>query len=86
LVGGHEDKDSALKCVICKHGHIRPGLTTSTLTRDALTRVVKNVPAGVCENCGEAYVDEDIAARVFIAAEEAAQAGVQVEVLEYVAS
>jgi hypothetical protein len=57
-----------------------------TLTRDALTLVVKNVPARVCENCGEAYVDEATAARVLQTAEDAADAGVQVEVREYVAA
>jgi YgiT-type zinc finger domain-containing protein len=86
MVGGHEDKDSTMKCVICKHGDTQPGLTTLTLTRDSLTLVVKNVPARVCENCGEAFVDEDVAARVLNAAEEAVRAGVQVEVREYVAA
>ena len=86
MVGGHEIKDSTMKCVICKHGETKSGLTTLTLTRDALTLVVKNVPARVCDNCGEAYVDDDIASRVLNAAEEAARAGVQVEVREYVAA
>lgn len=75
-----------MKCVICKHGNTQPGLTTLTLTRDAFTLAINNVPARVCANCGEAYVDEAIAARVLQAAEGAAQAGVQVEVREYVAA
>lgn len=75
-----------MKCVICKFGETRPGFTTMTLTRDALTLVVKRVPAQVCENCGEAYVDEPTAASVFQAAEVAAQSGVQVEVREFVAA
>jgi YgiT-type zinc finger domain-containing protein len=72
--------------VICKLGDTRPGLTTLTLTRDALTLVVKNVPARVCANCGEAYVDQDVASRVLDLAEEAARAGVQVGIRAYVAS
>jgi YgiT-type zinc finger domain-containing protein len=71
-------------CVICKQGETRPVVTT--LTRDALTLVVKNVPAQVCENCGEAYVDEATTAEVLRTPENAAQAGVQVEVREYVAA
>jgi len=74
-----------MKCVICKHGDTRPGFTTSTLTRDAIILVVRNVPARVCENCGEAHIDQDAASRVLVAAEDAAQAGVQVTVREYVA-
>ena len=75
-----------MKCVICKHGETRPGETTLTLTRDAPTLVIKNVPAQVCDNCGEAYVDEATTARLLQAAEDAAKAGVQVEVCEYVAA
>jgi len=75
-----------MTCIICKQGETRPGVTTLTFTRDALTLVIKNVPAQVCENCGEAYVDEATTAEVIRTAENAAQAGVQVEVREYVAA
>lgn len=47
-----------MRCLICKHGETRPGATTLTLVRDALTLVVKHVPTQVCDNCGEAYVGE----------------------------
>ena len=39
-----------------------PGTATLVLERDALTMVVRHVPAEVCENCGEEYVDEAAAA------------------------
>jgi len=47
---------------------------------------VKSVPARVCENCGEEYVDEDITARLLREAEDAARSGVQVDIREYVAA
>lgn len=47
-----------MKCVICKQGENLLGTVTVTLERDGTTLVFKNVPAQVCENCGEAYVDE----------------------------
>jgi YgiT-type zinc finger domain-containing protein len=75
-----------MKCVICRHGETQPGVTTLTLTRDALTLVVRNVPAQVCDTCGEAYVDETTTAHLLATAETAAQSGVQVEVREYVAA
>lgn len=56
------------------------------LTRETLTLVVKGVPAQVCENCGEEYVNETTTARLLQVAEEAVQAGVQVDVREYVAA
>ena len=47
-----------MKCVICKHGETKEGTTTVTFDRDGMTLVVKDVPAQVCTNCGEDYVDE----------------------------
>jgi hypothetical protein len=55
-----------------------------TLERDGLTLVVKNVPARVCPNCGEAYVDEKAAGQLLKTAEQMAQAGAQVDVRQYV--
>jgi YgiT-type zinc finger domain-containing protein len=73
-----------MMCLICRVGEVRQGTTTITLERDGATLVFKNVPARVCENCGEAYVDEEISRQVLLAAEQAVQAGVQVDVREFV--
>ncbi|HCP32061.1 type II toxin-antitoxin system MqsA family antitoxin [Candidatus Bipolaricaulota bacterium] len=73
-----------MKCVICKQGETRPGKTTVTLQRNGVTLVIRNVPAEVCENCGEAYVDESTAHELLYRAEDTARAGVMVDVREYV--
>jgi len=75
-----------MKCVICKRGETRPGRTTVTLERGGTTLVVKNVPAKVCDNCGEAYVDEEITRQLLGTADEALRAGVQVDVREFTAA
>lgn len=75
-----------MKCVICKHGVTIPGKVTVTLERDGMTLVVKGVPARVCENCGEAYLDEAISRQLLETAEKAVRAGVQVEIREYAAA
>lgn len=75
-----------MKCVICKQGDTRPGTVTVTLERGRTTLVFKNVPAQVCENCGEAYVDEATTDQLLVAAEAAVKAGVEVEVREFVAA
>jgi YgiT-type zinc finger domain-containing protein len=75
-----------MKCVICKHGETRPGRATVTLTRESTTLVVKGVPANICANCGEEYVDEPTTARLIKTMDEAARAGVEVDVREYVAA
>lgn len=74
-----------MTCVICKHGQTQPDHTTVTLERDGMTLVVKAVPAEVCSNCGEAYVDAETTEQILHAAEDAARAGVQVDIREYVA-
>ena len=72
-----------MKCLICRSGETQPGMTTVTLERGSTTLVFKRVPAQVCENCGEAYVDEDITRQVMQTAKDAARAGVQVDIREF---
>ncbi len=74
-----------MKCVICKNGDTKPGAASVTLERDDLTLVVKAVPAEICTNCGEQYVDESAAARLLADAESAVRANVQVDVRTYAA-
>jgi len=69
-----------MMCSICRHGETQPGTTTVTLQRDALTFVAKDVPAMVCANCGEEHLDASTTEQVLRMAEEAAAAGVQVDV------
>lgn len=74
-----------MKCVICKHGETQLGTTTMTLERDNTTVVFKNVPADVCQTCGEAYLDAATTRRLLHIVEEAAKVGVQVDVRLYAA-
>jgi len=75
-----------MKCLICKQGETRPGTATLVLEREGLTFVLKNVPAEVCDNCGEEYVAEDAATAALEAAERAAKEGVTVEIREFKAA
>ena len=75
-----------MTCVICKAGRTEPGKTTVSLERDGMTIVFKDVPAAVCMNCGEAYVDDKVSNVLLKAAEDAAHAGVQVDIREFTAT
>ena len=75
-----------MKCVICRQGTLAPGRAVITLTRGAMTLVIKNVPADVCDTCGEEYAEESITSALLRMADEAERAGVQVDVREYVAA
>ncbi len=73
-----------MRCLICKRGSTVLGTMTVTLEQGGLIMVIKGVPAQVCKNCGEAYVDEKVASELLSSAKEAAKAGAEVEIWEYV--
>ena len=66
-----------MKCVVCKQAETRRGTTTITLRRAGATFVVDDVPAQVCANCGEEYVDAKVVAEVLRSTESLARAGAQ---------
>lgn len=74
-----------MKCVICKHGETKPGMSTVVLDRDGITLVLRNAPAEVCQTCGEAYFSEEVTDHVLKIAEQAACAGAHVDVRDYAA-
>jgi len=74
-----------MKCVVCRHGDTRTGSTRVSLERGNTVLVVRQVPAAVCDNCGEAYIDADAFDQLQRMLDEASQAGVQVEVRQYAA-
>lgn len=75
-----------MKCVICKNGETEPGTTSILLERGATTLVFKNVPAEVCQNCGEGYMDEETTDHLLQMAEDAIRLGVQVDIRQYIAA
>lgn len=74
-----------MKCAICKTGDTRPGLATVTLQRGGTTLLIKDVPAEVCATCGEYYLDDEVARKVYGPAEDAADRHAEVEILGYAA-
>ena len=74
-----------MKCVTCKHGEFEPGETTLTFERDESVVVVRNVPARVCDNCGEVVLEEDVAKKAFDMAQSELDKGVEVEITKYAA-
>lgn len=74
-----------MNCLICKHGTAKPSHTTVTLQRGTCTVIFKEVPADVCENCGEYYLDESVTRELERRAQIAVKNGVEVEILSYAA-
>ncbi len=74
-----------MNCLLCKQGETKPGKVTVTLQRVDTTVIIKDVPADVCENCGEYYLSDSITERILDMAEDAVQKGVEVEILRFAA-
>jgi len=72
-----------MKCVLCRCGETHSGYTTVTLERDGSVIVFKRVPAQVCSNCGEAYVDKSTSGDLLRTAEQEVRSGVQMAVREF---
>ena len=68
-------------CVICKNGETEPGVTTSTLQWESTIIFVKDIPARVCNNCGEAYMDSETLARLHNMSPENSERDEEVEVV-----
>jgi YgiT-type zinc finger domain-containing protein len=77
--------DKIMECVICKNGQTKEGMTTVTFERDGLTLIIKEIPAKVCTNCGEDYLDVHVTNEILVMAERMAKSGVIVDVRKYVA-
>ena len=74
-----------MKCVICKTGQTYPGRTTVTLQRGESVVVIRNVPAEICEDCGEYYLDAEVTHRLYSDAEASLARSVEVEIQRYAA-
>jgi len=74
-----------MKCVICRTGKTNSGKATVTLQRRDTVVVIKDVPAQVCQDCGEYYLDDLVAMQVYAQADDAVKRHAEVEILHYAA-
>lgn len=75
-----------MNCPLCRNGHLREGRADTSILREGLVLVVRDVPADICDNCGEQFFDADVTDRLLDIADEAVEAGVVVDVRRYVAA
>jgi len=72
-----------MKCMICKHGETKKGTTTVTLEKGSSTIVFKEVPAQICDNCGEKYIDESTTKELLSKARNIVKNGLEVDIRKY---
>ncbi len=50
-----------MQCLVCKNDKFTQGLTSLNIERGVAILVITDIPARVCTNCGEPYIEADIA-------------------------
>lgn len=71
-----------MECVICKNGNTKKGKVTVTLEKNGSIIAIKEVPADVCQNCGEYFLDAEMTKEVLRRADLAVKNGVEIEVIK----
>ena len=71
-------------CLSCKRGSLVRGTTTATFDAEGTTVVIRNIPADVCDSCGEGFFDPLTTDRlVELAAAAAGWSGAPVQICDY---
>lgn len=52
-------KEKIKICIFCKHQKMERGKTILPIERDNEILLITDIPARICANCGEAYIEED---------------------------
>jgi YgiT-type zinc finger domain-containing protein len=74
-----------MKCVFCKIGETKPEIVTVPIINDESAIIVKNVPADVCQYCGEKYYSVEVTEQLDRLSEEAKQRGTELQVTKFAA-
>jgi len=70
-----------MECVICKNGSTIEGLVTFVLEKKGVIVIFKNVPALVCENCGDFYLTKETTNFLLERAAKTLEKGVEFEII-----
>ena len=71
-----------MQCVICKTGITEKAMTSTMLERDGNFIIIKDIPAEVCTQCGEAYFDEKTTHEILRTSNDAFSKGAELEVIK----
>ena len=74
-----------MRCIACKNGTTKPGRTSYVVDRNGRVVVIRDVPAEICEQCGEVYFDERTAQSLYDQAERIFAHGSEIEITKFAA-
>lgn len=72
-----------MTCPTCGQEALAPGTTTFATDAAGTVVVVRDVPADVCGNCGEAFISDEVAAELEVQVAEAKATGTESLVRHY---
>jgi YgiT-type zinc finger domain-containing protein len=78
MTGAHDDE----RCYFCG-GRLQPGVTTLPFVVESRVIIIKQVPAEICAQCGEAILRSEVAEEVDRLLKQARQSGYEVSILTY---
>lgn len=70
-------------CTTCKNGEMKHGAVTVTLDKDNSLVVFRNVPANVCDLCGDYTIEGEIAKKLLQIAKDEREKGHECSILNY---
>ncbi|MBA4424208.1 MAG: YgiT-type zinc finger domain-containing protein [Syntrophus sp. (in: bacteria)] len=62
-MAGEKEKNKAKRCPLCG-GKMHDGITTLSFLMGEKVAIIKNVPAEICSDCGEAYMKSHVTGKV----------------------
>ena len=69
-----------MNCLICKFGSYAPGKVTVKIERGSSIVLIKEVPADVCDTCGNYLVDQKTTREILDIANKAFDNGAELEI------
>ena len=71
-----------MNCFMCK-GLMKAGNVNHIVDIEGSIIIVKNVPANVCKQCGEAFFDNDVAKKLEVIVKQAKASKAEITVINY---
>ena len=75
-----------MNCLVCKHGTYMLGKVTVKIERGTSIVLIKEVPAEVCDTCGNYVLDQKYSREVLSIANNAFENGTELEVRRLIAA
>lgn len=75
-----------MTCIVCKNGSTKPGKVTVSVDKGKTVVMIREVPAEICTNCGEEYIDAETMKDLEKLVSNAQKAGLNLAIQQYKAA